>query len=149
MRRTSIDPEEQRYQRDYPQFPGVPTCVDLLHRVEVTGSYLESVLLDLRDHAASHIDELLVAFKAESDDRVRRLVLAEIAEVGAPQALRLFIDTLVSPDEDLRVWAARGLYRLNTAEAKAALQAARVREWHDNAEAERFSRMLDEVKLWT
>src|SRR5262245_29375405 len=106
----------------------------MLRRRNVRGGCLDAVLSDLRDHAAAHLDDLIAAFHAESDTRVRVLVLAEIAEVGAPSAFSILAQALTGADEDLRAWGARGLYRLNTREARAVLADARRHRWSDAAE---------------
>ena len=120
-----MDPEVQRYRRKYPIFPGVQTCVELLQGRNVHGSYLDSVLYDLELHAATYVDELIQAFRAEQDDRVRVLLLAVMAETGLPAFMPLFIENLHADDE-VRYWAVVGLKQIDTKEARRALWEAKV-----------------------
>ena len=126
------------------------TCVDLLRRRNVHGAYQDGVLGDLSEHAAAAgTAELVAAFRAEADDSVRVLLLAIIAETPALADLALLVEVLAGANEDLRLWAVRGLCRLATPAAKQVLWEARSRKFADAAETERFHQMLADVKEWT
>jgi HEAT repeat protein len=109
----------------------VKVCIDFLGRPNVKGDYLDAVCWDLREHACENIDDLVAAFRAQTDRRVRSLVMAAIAESRSQKAFSLFIEILTGPDEELRPWAVRGLYQLNTREAKRILWQAEAQGFAD------------------
>jgi hypothetical protein len=77
---------------------------------------------DLRPHAAEYLDELVGEFKQERDDHGLRCWLIElIGGARSPAAAPLLIEQLNGDDEALRAWAAWGLERLDTKEARHAL----------------------------
>ena len=148
MRAGGVDPEYQRYRRTHPKFPGVKACVELLRNRNVQGAYLDGVMGDLQEHASTNVHDLLVAFTAETDGRVRALLLSVIADTASPTAFPTFVEVLFGEDEDLRVWAARGLHILRTPDAKKVLWEARSKQFADTAATDRFQRMLSEVGRW-
>jgi len=79
-KKAPVDPEYQRFKRNYPKFPGVHECIALLHNGNVKGAYLEAVLGELETHAAEHIDEIVSAFRVEESERARILLLGLLAE---------------------------------------------------------------------
>jgi hypothetical protein len=126
MRKHFVDPEEERWHRKYPRFPGVRRCVELLHRRAVRGTWVDIICYELRAHARETSRELLDAFRAEPDDRVRAILLAVIAEARLSEALPLLVENLGVEDERLRFRARAGLEDLGTREARAALWQAGV-----------------------
>ena len=144
-----VDPEYHRYRRSYPKFPGVGVCVDLLHRRNVHGAYLDGVMMDLAEHvSALGTAELVEAYRAETDDHVQGLILSILAETAAPTDLALFVEALAGVNADHRLWAAVGLHKIDTPEARRALWEARSRTFADPDETARHLRMLDDVKQW-
>ncbi|HEY2062998.1 MAG TPA: HEAT repeat domain-containing protein [Amycolatopsis sp.] len=80
----------------------------------------------LHAQAAEHVGALIEQFEAEQQDPgLRRWLLELIAAAESPLALPIFVAQLESPDKSLRGWAATGLTRLNTLEARQALWRAR------------------------
>ncbi len=122
-----IDPEEKRYHQNYPKFPGVGTCVRLLRSSNVKGAYLDALLGDLVDHLPEHLAEVIAAFRAEPDERVRIMLIDAISEVAPPEALEFFVENVNSPNASIRFWAERGLEKMESKEARAALWRARTR----------------------
>lgn len=110
-----------RWKRQHPKFPGITQCVQLLGRRNVRGSLIDIICGELQANAASHAPELIAAFWAERDERVRRILLGVICEVKLPEALPVFVEHLRSKDENLRYWAEEGLRSLNTPESRKAL----------------------------
>lgn len=148
MKQTGVDPEYKRYRRSYPKFPGVSPCVELLKRPNVKGAYLDSVIWDMQEHASANIESLLAAFRAETDSRGRALLLYVIAEARSQAALPIFAEILLGDDEELHVWAARGLHVLDTPDARKLLWDARLRKLTTREATQRFQRMLEEVAKW-
>lgn len=78
----------------------------------------------LREHADTFVDDLTAAFEAEPDQRLRCLLLELIAEARSAEALPVLARQLDSEDDDLRLWAVRGLEMLDTREANRLLEEA-------------------------
>ena len=76
---------------------------------------------ELRQNASTHADELIAAVRAETDERVRRILLDTLAQAPPPEALPVLLEHLRSQDESLRYEAEAGLRSLNTPEARKAL----------------------------
>src|SRR5262245_65543713 len=102
------DPVYTRWKRQYPRFPGVAKCVELLHRRNVRGGVMDIVCHELQANATAHAAELVAAFRGEWDDRVRRILLGIICEASLQDALPLLTEYLRSDDEELRYWAVEG-----------------------------------------
>jgi HEAT repeat protein len=115
------DPEEERWRKKYPYFPGVQKCADLLRNSNVNGTWVDIICLELQDHTANHLSELVAAINAEEDEGVKILLLAALAESGLPEAVPVFEEYLQSVQESLRYWAKFGLEKAGTREARTAL----------------------------
>jgi len=123
------DPVYTRWKRKHPKFPGVGQCVELLRHRNVRGSLLDIIFGELQETAGSHAAELIEAFRAERNERVRRILLGIIYEARLSEALPVFVQHLCSDDESLRYWAEQGLRDLDTNESRKALsEAGRARE---------------------
>ena len=129
-RAPTIDPEQQRYQRKYPRFPGVAEVVRLLKLGGTRGSYLDAVLWDLREHAPEVLDDVTNAVTEEVDERIRTLLVAELAETGDPRLVVFFADLLEDANESVAYWAEVGLQHIGTKEARTVLFQHRVRSTH-------------------
>ena len=114
-----IDPEQARYYRTYPKFPGVEMALRLLRTGKAKGLAIDVICMELRDHAAEHSAEFIAAFHAEPDAWTRLLLLAAIAEAASPDFIPLLTENLAA-QEDLRYWAEFGLTKINNREARAA-----------------------------
>jgi hypothetical protein len=117
-----IDPEEQRYRRNYPRFPGIPEIVRLLKSRGTTGGYLEAVLWDLREHAPEVLDEVTVAVNEEGDERVRALLVGELAETADHRLVAFFASLLADANESVAYWAGVGLQMIDTRDSRTALR---------------------------
>ena len=116
-----IDPEYQRYRRKYPRFPGVAETVRVLKLGGTRGGYLDVVLLDLREHASDVLTELTDAVDEESDQRVRALIIGELAESADHRLVGFFERLLDDPNESVAHWAEVGLRHIDTKDARRAL----------------------------
>lgn len=143
-----IDPEYQRYKRSYPTFPGVATCVDLLHRNNVKGGYLECVLWDLESNVLEHLDELIAAIYDESNEWVQNVLLSCLAKARSEAATAVFSHFLTHANESIRHSAAVGLHFINSKESRRILWEARSIEFVNAETTARFGQMLDEVKRY-
>ncbi len=80
----------------------------------------------LLPHAADHLDELIAEFEQEQGDHGLRCWLLElIGAARSPEALPVLAAQLGCEDESLRDWAAAGLKKLDTPEARTLLWRAR------------------------
>jgi hypothetical protein len=70
------DPVYARWKRRHPKFPGVTKCVALLGRRNVTGGLVDVISGELQANATAHGTELIAAFRAERDGRVRSILLS-------------------------------------------------------------------------
>jgi HEAT repeat protein len=118
------DPVYARWKRRHPKFPGVTKCVALLGRRNVTGGLVDIISGELQANATAHATELIAAFRAELDGRVRSILLSIICEARLEEALPVLVEHLRSDDARLRHWAAEGLRRLDTHVARKALSNA-------------------------
>jgi HEAT repeat protein len=141
-----MDPEYQRYKRNYPHFPGIAACRDMLHRNNIQGAYLDAIIADLEHHVADQYDELIQAIEQEQDARVRRILFAALVHQPSDDAITLCRHFLTGPDEHLRTYAAQGLARLNTKQARQILWQARSHQFADYTETERFRKLLNDLK---
>jgi len=121
------DPEEKRWRKKYPNFPGVQKCVELLESPNVNGTWVDIICLELQDHAAECFSELVAAISAKENERIRILLLAALAEAGLPEAISILAENLHSPQESLRYWSEFGLEKIGTKEARAILWSYRQR----------------------
>ena len=65
--------------------------------------------------------ELIAAFQAQKNERVRCLLLMTFCDAKLQEALPLFVEQLRSEEECLQRWSEMGLRALNTPEARKAL----------------------------
>lgn len=80
----------------------------------------------LLPHAAEHVGELIDEFRRERDDVGLRCWLLELlGEARSPEALPVLVEQLHGDDEALRLWAVRGLEKLDTRPARQELWQAR------------------------
>ena len=115
-----IDPEEVRWNRKYPRFPGVAKCVELLRSPKVHGAWVDIICLELEQHAHEFADELIAATRheIERDSQTGRILLVVVADSKLPEAFTLFEELLQSPDESLRPFGIDGLKQLDTKDAR-------------------------------
>lgn len=81
----------------------------------------EDGFYELLPFAAHFVDELIEAYRSEGDHGLRCWLLEPIGEARSPRALELLLDALRSGDESLVSWAAIGLMRLGTKDARRAV----------------------------
>lgn len=115
-----LDPEEQRWDRKYPRFPGVAKCVEFLHRTNVQSTWIDIICIELEKHAEKNSNELITATRKEIERNsgIGRMLLHVVADSKLPEALPLFAELLQSPDESLHPYAVSGLKQLNIKEAR-------------------------------
>ena len=75
--------------------------------------------------AAGHVPELVDAYATETDHGLRCWLLELLGETRSEDALPVFEEALVSPDDSTRSWAESGLEKLDTKEARTLLWSRR------------------------
>lgn len=122
-RQRSTDPEAERFYARYPQFPGVTTCVELLCRLNVQGTWVECIDAQLEEHAVlGDLVEALVAVPPE-ERRARHMLIHQIGLRQAPEAIE-FLATVVADDTgdpEERDAAVNALNAMGSPEARRAL----------------------------
>lgn len=141
--------EEARYRKHFPHPPDVRTCIDVLTTGSVKGAHLDLLLIDLERQLAVDIEDAIRQYQTVESGRVRRLVLAALAEIGDTAALDVFVEAASAVDDGLWVWAIHGLRRIGTKEARRALCTAGNLERSGPEQAARFRRLVDEVGAWS
>jgi hypothetical protein len=137
------DPNESRYLKKFPRFPGLNRLVDFIRHAQ--GTYLDMAMADLAEHADLHLSALIAAFEEERDPWIRALLLSVIADAPRPAALDVFQRHLIVDDEHLRYWALVGLHNLATPEARRALWDARSSTLATPEQTESFRQQLADV----
>jgi hypothetical protein len=118
-------PQYDDWKRQYPNFPGVRACAELLRSPGLDWRLGELVRWELYANAGGHLGELIEAFRSEPNEHVRFNLLYVIAEACLPEALPLLAEQLRSRDARLRGLACAGLADLGTPEARNALSQPR------------------------
>lgn len=117
----TVDPEEERWLKKYHHFPGVGECIRLLKRSNVNGTWVDIICEELTAHAGENAVELIAAVHSETEEGVKVLLLAALAEAGLPEAIPVLAENLASAQDLLRHWAEVGLRKVNTKEARTIL----------------------------
>ncbi len=100
----------------------------------------------LKPYAGEHVEELLQAFADEPDHGLQCWLLELLGETRSEKTIGLFSGLLTCSDEAFRGWAARGLHKLNTKEARTLLWNARKAEVGTSEETKRFRELLASLK---
>ena len=137
------DPEYERYKRNYPKFPGIQKCTELLRQANMRGAYLDAVLFDLETHLSEYIQEVLAAFRIEESVRVRILLISIIAKAKLPETIPFLIENLLAVTERIRYWSIIGLENTGSKEARQALWEARTYKLATPEETKEFHQLLD------
>ncbi len=116
----SVDPDVRRWKQEYPRFPGVAKCVELLLRPNTQGSWIDIICHELQVNAHDHSDELITATRVEleRDSQVSRILLHVLADSRLPAAIDLFAELLRSRDHALHAYGVTGLTQLDTKDAR-------------------------------
>src|ERR1051326_9193305 len=109
----AIAPEETRWNRTYPTFPGIRTCAELLKTRSVRGTWIDIIEAELTAHASEHLEEMIATFLTETDEWVRTMLFWPIIETRLPQALSFLLENLYSDNPHFRQLAIRGLKLLD------------------------------------
>lgn len=123
--REHIDPECRRWGKTYPQFPGVAECVRLILAGKAKGSWADIIAAELAAHAAQRLDELIAAYRENSDSDVRLYVLMALEMALVPESVPFLVDVLRESDLRLVEYARRTLAEIDTRDARAAKFAMR------------------------
>jgi hypothetical protein len=121
--RDHIDPEYQRWGRTYPRFPGVNECVRLLRSGNTKGAWTDIIIGELATHAGEALPELVAAFRSESNQWIRLMILMAIELARLPAAIPFLVEVEREQNSQFAPYVERGLAAIDTKESRAAL-------WH-------------------
>ncbi len=119
--RDHIDPEYQRWGRRYPRFPGVAECARLIRSRKARGAWADIIASELAENAAGCLAELIETFRNDSGSDVRFYVMMALDIAQVPASVPFLAEVLREADPRLIPFAQRALQRINTPEARAAL----------------------------
>jgi hypothetical protein len=119
--RDHIDPEYQRWGRKYPRFPGVVECVRLIRAGQARGAWADIIADELARHAYLCLPELLEAFRTDSSESVRLVVMMALEMARLPETVSFLAAVLREGNSLFAPYAKRGLRAIDTPEARSAL----------------------------
>ena len=122
-KRRATDPEEQRWQRRFPRYPGLGTCVELLANRNVKGTWVDIICDEIGAHASEEAVALFEVTRREANlnSRVGRILIGVIAESAPPGADEFLVELLHSSEDETREGVANALRQLGTKTARTAL----------------------------
>jgi hypothetical protein len=144
-KRQCDDPIVQKYYDEFPKFPGMAKCAELMRHAR--GMYQEAIHFDVRDHAKEHLDELISIIRND-DSHLGAELMDALAEAAVPEAEDFLIENLTSADERRRFWAIYGLKKLDTKSARKALWNARFYTLDTPEATQEFRRTINEAMGW-
>ena|SRR5579871_2683244 len=119
--RDDMDPECQRWGRKYPRFPGVAECVRLIRAGKARGTWADIIALELAEHAADCLPDLIETFRTDESENVRLYVLMALESAKLPESVPFLAAVLQDGNPRLAPYAERALRNINTSEARAIL----------------------------
>ena len=123
QRQRSTDPEAARFDARYPQFPGVETCVELLYRLNVQGTWVDCIDAQLAEHAV--LGDLMEALAAVPSDerRARHMLINQIGLRDSPAAIEFLAGMVAdaTADSEERDATVNALNSIGSPEARRAL----------------------------
>lgn len=105
-----------------PKFPGFEKCIKMMR--STNGSISEEGFGRLESKAADYLPQLIAAFWDEDNKKMHFWLIELIGAANSPSAMSFLVERLSDDSESIRYWAAVGLRKLNTKEARIALRQA-------------------------
>jgi hypothetical protein len=125
-------------------FPGFKACLAMMRKHDP--QTMEDGFHLLREHVSDFVDELVAELRAETAHGLRCWLLELLGEARSANALPVFEEYLQSDDESLRNWAAVGLHKLGSRDARRTLFVARSLHCEDAKETQRFHQLLEDLQ---
>jgi hypothetical protein len=119
-----MDPDQQRWGKQYPRFPGVAECVRLILAKKARGIWAENIVHELAENAEACLPELIAAYRDTSSDDVTKYVMMALDIARPPAAIPFLSEVLRDGNETDRYYARTALNGINTREARIALRNA-------------------------
>ena len=119
--RGHIDPEVQRWERNYPRFPGVAECVRLIRAGKAKGTWADIIAHELAQKASLCLSELIDTFHTDSNEHVRLYVMMALEIAKLPESVPFLVEVLQGGDPIFTPYAERALRTINTKEARTVL----------------------------
>lgn len=109
-----MDPEDQRWYREHPRFPGVAECVRLIRNGNVRGYRSEIICRELAENAADCLPELIETFRTDPNFDVRLSIIMALEQARLPESTLFLSEVLQDSNSQLVQWARRALIGLNS-----------------------------------
>src|SRR5262249_14087950 len=119
--RDHIDPECQRWGQKYPRFPGVAECARLILARKAKGAWVDIIVQELAENAASCLQDLVDAFLNHPGGDVRLYVMIALDIARSPEAVPFLTEVMREGDSILAGYAESALRGIDTSEARKAL----------------------------
>jgi hypothetical protein len=119
--RDHIDPEQRRWTRKYPRFPGVEECARLIRAGKARGTWADIIASELAEHAASCLSDLIEAFRTGSSEDVGLYVMMALESARLPESVPFLAEVLHDGNPRFTPYAERALRSINTSEARTVL----------------------------
>src|SRR5208283_2520333 len=92
--RDHIDPEYQRWGRQYPRFPGVAECARLIRARKARRGWADIILYELAENASLCLPDLIEAFRTDPSGDVRLFVMMALEVAKLPESVPFLADVL-------------------------------------------------------
>ncbi len=121
----SVDPQEQRWGRHYPRFPGVAECARLIRERKAKGTWADIISNELAENATVCLNELIETFRTDASDDVRLKVMMALDIARVPASVPFLAEVLHQGNAMFTPYAKRALADIDTAESRALLWKAK------------------------
>lgn len=116
-----VDPEYQRWGRQYPRFPGVAECARLIEAGKARGAWADIIVHQLAENAGTYLADLIEAFRSDSRGSVRHFVMIALDVARIPKSVPFLADVLLEGDVRFRPYAVAALRGIDTRESRTVL----------------------------
>lgn len=123
--RDHIDPEYQRWGREYPSFPGVSECARLIRNRKARGAWADIIAYELAENAADCLPELIATFRTDPSESVQLHVMMALDIAHLPESVSFLAEVLNAGHPQFTPYAERALKAVDTPESHSALWKAR------------------------
>ena len=142
--RDHLDPEIQRWGRNYPRFPGVAECTRLIRAGKARGTWADMIVHELSENAADHLPEMIAAFRESNDEDVALYVIMALEIAKLPTSIKFLSEVMRERNSRFVPYAHRALVAIDTRESRKtlfdALHAEQIVESECSAESNRNPR---------
>jgi hypothetical protein len=124
----SIDPEERRWGRKYPRFPGVAEYARLIRARKAKGTWADIISHELAENATACLDEMIEVYRTGASDDVRLYLMMALDIARVPASVPFLAEVLHQGNSMFTSYAKRALAGIDTTESRAVLWKAKQKE---------------------